>query len=50
VRWHVRDALSERAIQVDHVTDYRWVQTVTPKFIDAASQVIDLLLDRSGLS
>jgi IS6 family transposase len=45
VRWYLRYGLSyrdveelvaERGIEVDHVTIYRWVQTFTPEFIDAA--------------
>ncbi|MDQ6850892.1 MAG: IS6 family transposase [Actinomycetota bacterium] len=45
VRWYLRYALSyrdveellaERGIEVDHVTIFRWVQTFTPQFIDAA--------------
>jgi hypothetical protein len=45
VRWYLRyglsyrdveELLAERGIQVDHVTVYRWVQTFTPEFIDAA--------------
>jgi transposase-like protein len=45
VRWYLRYALSyrdveellaERSVYVDHVTIYRWVQTFTPEFIDAA--------------
>jgi len=45
VRWYLRYSLSyrdveellaERGIEVDHVTIYRWVQTFTPQFIDAA--------------
>jgi len=45
VRWYLRYALSyrdveellaERGIEVDHVTIYRWVQTFTAEFIDAA--------------
>jgi IS6 family transposase len=45
VRWHLRygpsyrdveELLAERGIDVDHVTVYRWVQTFTPEFIDAA--------------
>lgn len=45
VRWYLRYGLSyrdveellcERGIEVDHVTVYRWVQTFTPEFIDAA--------------
>jgi transposase, IS6 family len=45
VRWYLRyglsyrdadELLTERGIEVDHVTIYRWVQTFTPKFIDAA--------------
>ena len=45
VRWYLRYGLSyrdvegllaERGITVDHVTVYRWVQTFTPEFVDAA--------------
>jgi hypothetical protein len=45
VRWYLRyglsyrdveELLAERGIQVDHVTVYRWVQTFTGEFIDAA--------------
>jgi transposase-like protein len=45
VRWYLRYGLSyrffeelldERGISVDHVTNYRWVQTFTGEFIDAA--------------
>jgi transposase-like protein len=45
VRWYLRyglsyrdveELLSERGVFVDHVTVYRWVQTFTPEFIDAA--------------
>jgi IS6 family transposase len=45
VRWYlgyglsyrdVEELLSERGIEVDHVTIYRWVQTFMPEFIDAA--------------
>jgi IS6 family transposase len=45
VRWYLRYSLScrdveellaERGIEVDHVSIYRWVQTFTPEFIDAA--------------
>jgi transposase-like protein len=45
VRWYLRYGLSyrdveellgERGIVVDHVTVYRWVQTFTSEFIDAA--------------
>jgi transposase-like protein len=45
VRWYLRYGLSyrdveellpERGITVDHVTVYRWVQTFTSEFIDAA--------------
>jgi IS6 family transposase len=32
----VEELLAERGIDVDHVTVYRWVQTFTPEFIDAA--------------
>jgi hypothetical protein len=45
VRWYLRyglsyrdveELLAERGIKVDHVTVYRWVQTVTSEFIDSA--------------
>jgi transposase-like protein len=45
VRWYLRyglcygdveELLAERGIRVDHVTVYRWVQTFTPEFMDAA--------------
>jgi transposase, IS6 family len=45
VRWYLRydlsyrdveELLAERGIEVGHVTIYRWVQTFTPEFIDAA--------------
>src|SRR5256714_8676809 len=45
LRWYLRyglsyrdveELLSERGIQVDHVTVYRWVQRFTPLLIDAA--------------
>ena len=45
VRWYLRyglsyrdveELLAERGITVDHVTVYRWVQTFTPEFVDAA--------------
>jgi hypothetical protein len=32
----VEELLAERGIEVDHVTVYRWVQTFTAEFIDAA--------------
>jgi transposase-like protein len=32
----VEELLAERGIEVDHVTVYRWVQTFTSEFIDAA--------------
>jgi len=32
----VEELLAERGIEVDHVTVYRWVQTFTTEFIDAA--------------
>jgi len=32
----VEELLSERGVQVDHVTDFRWVQRFTPLFDDAA--------------
>ena len=46
VRWYLRDALSyrdveelltERGIEVDHVTVYRWVQRFTLPLADAAN-------------
>ena len=46
VRWYLRyglsyrdveELLAERGVIVDHVTVYRWVQTFTSEFIDAAS-------------
>lgn len=45
VRWYLRyglsyrdveELLAERGLVVDHVTIYRWVQTFTAEFIDAA--------------
>jgi IS6 family transposase len=45
VRWYLRyglsyrdveELLSERGVEVDHVTIYRWVQRFTPLLIDAA--------------
>ncbi len=45
VRWYLRyglsyrdveELLAERGVDVDHVTVYRWVQTFTPEFIEAA--------------
>jgi len=45
VRWYrrcglsyrdVEQLLAERGIVVDHLTVYRWLQTFTPEFIDAA--------------
>jgi transposase-like protein len=45
VRWYLRyglscrdveELLAERGIEVHHVTVYRWVQTFTSEFIDAA--------------
>ncbi len=45
VRWYLRfglsyrdveELLAERGIDVDHVTVYRWVQTFTAEFVDAA--------------
>jgi transposase, IS6 family len=45
VRWYLRyglsyrdveELLAERGIEVDHVTIYRWVQTFTEEFIEAA--------------
>ena len=48
VRWHLRfglsyrdveELLTERGIEVDHVTVYRWVQRFTPLLADAAGLV-----------
>jgi transposase-like protein len=70
VRWYLRygrsyrdveELLAERGIRVDHVTVYRWVQTFTTEFIDAArparqrcrGQVVcrrDLRQDRRSLN
>jgi IS6 family transposase len=45
VRWYlhyrlpyrdVDEQVAERGIEVDHVTVYRWVQTFTAEFLDAA--------------
>ena len=45
VRWYLRyglsyrdveELLAERGVEVDHVSVYRWVQTFTVEFIDAA--------------
>jgi IS6 family transposase len=45
VRWYLRyglsyrdveELLAERGVEVDHATIYRWVQTFTPEFSDAA--------------
>src|SRR5215212_7378955 len=45
VRWYLRfglsyrdveELLTERGIEVDHVTVYRWVQRFTPLLVDAA--------------
>jgi hypothetical protein len=45
VRWYlgyglsyrdVEELLAERGVTVDHLAVYRWVQTFTPEFVDAA--------------
>jgi transposase, IS6 family len=55
VRWYLRyglsyrdveELLAERGIWVDHVTVYRWVQTFTPEFIDAARPARHAVGDR----
>jgi transposase, IS6 family len=55
VRWYLRyglsyrdveELLAERGIEVDHVTVYRWVQTFTPEFIDAARPARHVTGDR----
>ena len=57
VRWYLRDGLSyrdveeplaERGIEVDHVTIYRWVQTLTAEVIDAARASRHAVGDRDG--
>jgi transposase-like protein len=42
----VEELLGERGIEVDHVTIYRWVQTVTPEFVDTARPARHLSGDR----
>jgi transposase, IS6 family len=42
----VEELLAERGIEVDHVTVYRWVQTFTPEFIDAARPARHVAGDR----
>jgi len=55
VRWYLRyglshrdleELLTERGIEVDHVTLYRWVQRFTPLLIDAARPARHLAGDR----
>jgi IS6 family transposase len=55
VRWYVRyglsyrdvgELLAERGIEVDHVRVYRWVQTFTEEFIDAARPARHVPADR----
>jgi transposase, IS6 family len=55
VRWYLRyglsyrdveELLAERGVEVDHVTVYRWVQTFTPQFIDAARPARHVTGDR----
>ena len=55
VRWYLRyglsyreveELLAERGIEVDHVTVYRWVQTFTAEFIDAARPARHAVGDR----
>jgi transposase-like protein len=55
VRWYLRyglsyrdveELLAERGIEVDHVTVYRWVQTFTSEFIDAARPARHAVGDR----
>jgi transposase, IS6 family len=43
----VEELLGERGIKVDHVTVYRWVQTFTSEFIDAARPSRRTVGDRS---
>jgi len=42
----VEELLAERGVDVDHVTVYRWVQTFTPEFIDAARPARHATSDR----
>jgi len=55
VRWYLRyglsyrdveELLAERGIEVDHVTIYRWVQTFTSEFMDAARPARHVTGDR----
>jgi IS6 family transposase len=55
VRWYLRyglsyrdveEPLAERGIEVDHVTVYRWVQTFTAEFVDAARAARHVTGDR----
>ena len=55
VRWYLRyglsyrdveELLAERGVEVDHVTIYRWVQTFTSEFIDAARPARHAVSDR----
>jgi transposase-like protein len=54
-RWYLRyglsyrdveELLAERGIEVDRVAIYRWVQTFTAEFIDAARSSRDASRDR----
>ncbi|SNQ51811.1 Integrase (modular protein) [Frankia canadensis] len=42
----VEEFLAERGIDVDHVTDYRWVQRFTPLLVDAARPCLRSCGDR----
>jgi transposase-like protein len=42
----VEELLAERGVEVEHVTIYRWVQTFTPEFIDAARPARHAAADR----
>jgi transposase-like protein len=55
VRWYLRyglsyrdveELLAERGVEVDHVTVYRWVQTFTSEFIEAARASRHTVRDR----
>jgi IS6 family transposase len=55
VRWYLRfglsyrdleDLLTERGVEVDHVTIYRWVQRFTPLLVDAARPCRHVVGDR----
>jgi transposase-like protein len=57
VRWYLRfglsyrdveELLTERAVEVDHVTIYRWVLRLTPLLADAARGAVALSQQATG--